>query len=120
MGWELEYYQRENAEIPVLDFLENLEPKIRAKAFLEIELLEEHGTSLPEPYVKPIKGKKYKGLYELRIKFSTNIARIFYFIYVGKKIVLLSGFIKKSQKTPVAELNRALRYKEDYERRCEK
>lgn len=119
MDWELEYYQRENERIPVLEFLKSLEPKIRVKMFLEIELLEIHGTALREPYVKPIKGNKCKGLYELRVKFSSNIVRVFYFLYLGKKIVLLSGFMKKSEKTPKTERERALSYKTDYERRCE-
>lgn len=62
---------------------------------------------LKEPYVKPVKGKNYKGLFELRIKFSSDIARIFYFIYYDKRVILLSGFIKKTVKTPKIELNRA-------------
>ncbi|WP_435050980.1 helix-turn-helix domain-containing protein [Desulfotruncus arcticus] len=53
----MEYYKKENGDIPVLDFLLSLEAKIRAKAFSEIELLEKHGHELREPYVKPIKGK---------------------------------------------------------------
>jgi phage-related protein len=71
-----------------------------------------------EPYVKPIKGKRYKGIFELRVKFASDISRIFYFTYQRKTFVLLNGFTKKSEKTPQRELERALRYKEDYERRC--
>ena len=33
------------------------------------------------------------------------------------KIVLTNGFVKKSQKTPAKELNKARKYKKDYERR---
>lgn len=66
--WEIEYYKKANGEIPVLNFMKKLSPKMRAKAFKEIELLEEYGIYLREPYVKPTKGKNYKGLYELRIK----------------------------------------------------
>ena len=50
---------------------------MRAKAFSKIELLEKHGTNLREPYAKPVKGEKYRDLFELRIKFATNISRIF-------------------------------------------
>ena len=35
----------------------------------------------------------------------------------GQKIVMTNGFIKKTQKTPQAELDKALKYKSDYERR---
>lgn len=118
MDWEVEYYKKENGNIPVLDFLLSLDTKMRAKAFSEIELLEKHGSELREPYVKSIKGEKYKGLFELRIKFASDISRIFYFTYSRKTYVLLHGFTKKTEKTPQRELDRALRYKEDYERRC--
>jgi phage-related protein len=119
MNWEVEYYQKENGEIPVLEFLLSLNPKMRAKAYSEIELLQKHGTFLREPYVKSIKGDKFKGLFELRIKFGTDITRIFYFTFRNNMFVLLHGFIKKSDKTPERELERAKRYKEDYEKRCE-
>jgi phage-related protein len=90
---------------------------MRAKAFSEIELLERHGLRLQGPYVKPIKG--VKGIYELRVKFASNISRIFYFTYHSDTFVLLHGFTKKSGKTPQIELDRALGYKSDFERRCE-
>ena len=55
------------------------------------------------------------GLYELRSNTGTDIARVFYFFFSGKKIILTNGFIKKTQKTPPGELERAYRYKKDYE-----
>ena len=119
MEWQVEYYKKENGNMPVLDYLLTLDAKMRAKTFSEIELLEKHGTNLREPYVKPIKGTKYKGLFELRIKFASDVSRIFYFAYRQKTFVLLHGFTKKSDMTPQRELDRALRYKEDYERRCD-
>jgi len=119
MEYDVEYYQKENGNVPVLDFLLSLQPKMRAKAFSEIELLKKHGTTLTEPYVKPIKGSKYKGIYELRIKFSTDISRIFYFYYRQNTFILLNGFVKKTDKTPELELEKARKYKADYERRCD-
>ena len=119
MSWEVEYYQKENGDIPVLDFLLSLNPKMRAKAYSEIELLQRHGPNLREPYVKPIKGEEYKGIFELRVKFASDITRIFYFAFRKNTFVLLNGFIKKSDKTPQREIVRAKRYKDDYEMRCE-
>jgi phage-related protein len=119
MEWQVEYYKKENGNIPVLDYLLSLNAKMRAKVFSEIELLEKHGPNLREPYVKPMKGMQYKGLFELRVKFASNISRIFYFVYRQKTFVLLHGFTKKTKKTPQKEIKRALRYKDDYERRCE-
>lgn len=117
--YKVDFYQRENGKIPVQDFLLSLPPKLRAKAFSDVELLEKHGNDLKEPYVKAIKGKKYRGLYELRIKFAGDIGRIFYFTYCNHKFVLLHGFIKKTMKTPAKELERARAYMEDYIRRSE-
>lgn len=118
MKYEVEYYKKENGRIPVLDFLLTLNPKMRAKAYNEIELLQKHGPELKEPYVKPLKGKENKGIFELRIKFSSDISRIFYYTYRNNKFILLHGYIKKSQKTLKSEIERARKYKEDYERRC--
>ena len=116
---ESDFYKMENGKIPVQDFLYSLEPKLRAKAFRDIELLKNLGNELREPYVKPIKGNNNRGLYELRIKFSNDIARIFYFTYCNNKYILLHGFIKKSMKTPPKEIERARKYMEDYKRRNE-
>lgn len=92
---------------------------MRAKAFRDIELLKNMGNALREPYVKAIKGNGNKGLYELRIKFSNDIVRIFYFTYYNNKYILLHGFIKKTMKTPECEIERARNYMEDYKRRTE-
>lgn len=117
MSWNVRFYQRENGEVPVYEFLCSLEPKLQAKAFSEIELLEKCGTALKEPYVKPIVGKKYQGLWELRVRFSSDNARGFYFLFSRDTFILLHGFRKKTNKTPSKELERAMQYKLDYERR---
>lgn len=96
-----------------------MSPKLRAKAFRDIELLQSLGSKLEEPYVKHIKGKQNQGLLELRIKFAHDIARIFYFTYYNNTFVLLHGFIKKTMKTPERELIKARRYMNDYKRRKE-
>lgn len=119
MDWQVEFYQKENGKIPVMDYLLTLNPKMRAKAFSEIELLQKHGTELRGPYTKPIKGESNKDLFELRIKFSSDISRIFYFTFRNNTFVLLHGFTKKTEKTPKGEIERARRYKENYERRCD-
>lgn len=115
--FNIEFYKRENGRVPVQEFLLSLPSKLRAKAFSDLELLRKHGNDLKEPYVKPLKGKNNKGLYELRIKFSNDIVRIFYFTYYHNRYILLYGFIKKSMKTPQREVNKALKYMEDYKRR---
>ncbi|MCD8224175.1 MAG: type II toxin-antitoxin system RelE/ParE family toxin [Clostridiales bacterium] len=117
MNWNIELYATENGDEPVMLFLNSLSGKHRAKAIWEIDLLEKHGLSLKMPYVKNIQGERYKGLMELRVQQGNDISRIFYFLPLGNKFVLLHGFIKKDRKTPQKELETALRYKEDYVRR---
>ena len=118
LQWEVEYYQKENGDIPVEDFLLALTPKMRAKAYSDILLLKQLGINIREPFSKAIQGDRYRGLFELRVKFSSDITRVFYFIHEKNTFVLLHGFVKKTNKTPERELNKALSYKIDYERRC--
>ncbi len=119
MDWEIEFYQKETGEIPVEDFLLSLNPKLRAKAYSDILLLKKLGINIREPFSTPIKGEHHKGLFELRVKFSSDITRIFYFLFEKNTFVLLHGFVKKTNKTPERELKKALNYKLDYERRCQ-
>ncbi|OPY00548.1 MAG: hypothetical protein A4E62_02776 [Syntrophorhabdus sp. PtaU1.Bin002] len=49
------------------------------------------------------------GLFELRLKAAEGIARVFYCTVIGKKIMILHQFIKKTQKTPPKELALARR-----------
>ncbi len=118
MDWNVEFYQKENGDIPVEDFLLSLSPKLRAKAYSDILLLKRLGINIREPYSTAIKGERYRGLFELRVKFSSDISRIFYFLYDKDTFILLHGFLKKTDKTPERELEKALEYKLDYERRC--
>ena len=47
------------------------------------------------------------GLFELRIKGQEGIARVFYCTQIGKRIIVLHSFVKKTQKTPIKELELA-------------
>ncbi len=114
--FEIEYYETDNGQIPVYDFINNLPMKIRAKAFASLKILSEYGNNLREPYSKYLD----KGIFELRIKFSTDITRIFYFFIKDNKIILTNGYIKKQNKLDSNEFSKAVKYKEDYERREKK
>ena len=111
--FDVEFYQLPSGEKPVSDFLNSLDKKMLAKSLHSIAILEEFGNALREPHSKPMGD----GLFELRIKFSSDISRIFYFFVVDNKIILTNGFVKKTMKTPKAELDLARKYKADYERR---
>ncbi|MEO6832616.1 MAG: type II toxin-antitoxin system RelE/ParE family toxin [Chitinophagaceae bacterium] len=55
------------------------------------------------------------GLYEIRVEYASNIFRIFAFFDKGNLVIVGNGFQKKSQKTPKAEIEKALKIKEEYE-----
>ncbi|MBQ1176373.1 MAG: type II toxin-antitoxin system RelE/ParE family toxin [Paludibacteraceae bacterium] len=55
-----------------------------------------------------------KGLYEIRVEFSSNIFRIFCCFDEGSLIVLFNGFQKKTQKTPYNEIEKAKRLMKEY------
>jgi phage-related protein len=57
------------------------------------------GPNLGEPHTKAFG----EGLFELRLKGAEGIARVFFCTLVGRRIVMLHSFIKKSQKTPPRE-----------------
>jgi len=67
--------------------------------------MELYGPDLGMPHTRAIG----EGLYELRLKAAEGIARVFYCTIVGKKIVMLHQFIKKTDKTPPKELEIARR-----------
>jgi phage-related protein len=67
------------------------------------------GPNLGEPHTKAFG----EGLFELRLKGSEGIARVFFCTLVGRRIVMLHSFVKKSEKTPRREIAiAAARHKE--------
>ena len=76
-GFNVEFYTKSNGEKPAKDFLLSLDEKMKVKAFGIVELLQEYGNQLREPYSKPLED----GIFELRIKVGNNITRVFYFFY---------------------------------------
>ena len=81
-----------------------------------IGLLEEFGTSLRMPHSEYLED----GIFELRIKQGSDIERVLYFFFTGKKAILTNGFTKKQQKTPPGEIQLAKERRDDYERRHKK
>jgi phage-related protein len=55
------------------------------------------------------------GLYEIRVQQGSEIFRIFCHFDEGQLVVLANGYQKKTQRTPKAELEKALRIKQQYE-----
>lgn len=102
--YKVYYYQNtDTKKIPVLAYILELSKKERAKILKYIDFLALSKGYLDEPYSKHITSK----IRELRIDFSHNKHRIFYFTFVEQKIILLHAFLKKTDKTPPQEISRA-------------
>lgn len=69
------------------------------------ERMQVYGPDLGMPHTRAMGG----GLFELRLKAAEGIARVFYCTAVGRRVVMLHQFIKKSEKTPPRELEIARR-----------
>ena len=108
--FEVIAYEKENGEVPVEEFLDSVSPKIRAKLFGLIGILQEKGNMLREPYSKHLDD----GIFELRCKYGSDITRVLYFFYYERKIILTNGFVKKTQKTPKEEIQIAKNRRKDF------
>ena len=108
--FEIIFYDIADGTEPAKDFLLSLDKKMRAKMLRTIKLLQINGNKLREPESKELDD----GIMELRAKVGSDISRVLYFFVVGRKAILTNGFIKKTQKTPKAEIERAKRYRADY------
>lgn len=113
--FEVEFYEKMNGEQPAKEFLLGLDKKMRAKMVDTITILQDNGYELREPYSKHLS----EGIFELRAKLGSDITRVLYFFYVDRHIILTNGFIKKTQKTPPAEIEKAKKYRADYLKRRE-
>ena len=106
----VEFYEDTNGDKPIEDFFLSLDIKMRAKLLGILEILEEKGNQLREPYSKYLED----GIFEIRGKIGTDITRVLYFFYYDGKIILTNGFVKKSQKTPPKEIQLAKKRRNNY------
>ncbi len=97
--WIIEYYNQK-----VQDWTSSMPIGIRSAYAHLMSLLQEVGVDLRLPHSRAMGG----GLFELRPKGKEGIARVFYCMLVGKRIVILHGFIKKTNETPKKDLDISL------------
>jgi len=105
MNWTITYYsdsvQEEILAMPV-GFL--------GRYLRYTDNMEAYGPDLGMPHTRAMGD----GLYELRLKAAEGIARVLYCTIVGRKIVMLHQFIKKTDKTPPRELETARRRMKEF------
>ncbi len=101
MAWSVVFLNEE-----VKEALDGFPLDIRANFQRIVELIQSHGLEcVREPYVKHLEGP----LWEMRMKGKSGIARAIYVTAVGKRIVIVHVFEKKTQKTLRREITIALK-----------
>ena len=96
MNWNIEYFNSD-----VEDKILALPDGLQARYFKLTDMMLIHGSNLGLPHTKSLSD----GLFELRLKNKEGIGRVFYCTKVGKNIVILHSFVKKSQKIPKKEID---------------
>ena len=100
MSWKITFFNQK-VETEVLAF-----PAGILANFLYIsEMIEEFGPTLGKPHTAPMGN----GLFEIRAKGKEGIGRALFCAAKGREIVILHSFIKKTQRTPKKELEKARR-----------
>jgi len=99
MVYRLSYYN-ETVEAELDAWPVGLRARFRA---LTVRM-EEYGPNLGMPHIRALGN----GLFEIRAKAEKGIGRVFFCTIVGRKIIILHGFIKKTDKIPKRELDIAL------------
>lgn len=106
---EVYFYQTPSGKEPVKEWLRSLPKKDMRIIGFDIKTVQ-YGYPIGMPLTRVLQGTK--GLEEVRCNISNGIARVIFYVE-DNKIVLLHGFIKKSQETPQKELDVAIkRYKD--------
>lgn len=98
MSWKISFFntkiKEETLKFPV---------GILANYLHILEIIEEFGPTIGRPYTAPMGG----GLFEIRAKGKEGIGRSLFCAVKGKEIIILHSFIKKTQKTPKKEIEKA-------------
>lgn len=95
-NFNIDFFNLDNGDCPIKDYLNSLDVKMRAKILWTIGLLETNGNMLGMPYSEHLND----GIFELRTKQGSDVSRVLYFFCVGRNIILTHGLLKRQIKSP--------------------
>ncbi len=114
--YNIYFYKDKNGKQPVIDYMEELRSKKDKDSRIKlnkinnyIQALSTYGTVIGEPYIKHLDGD----IWELRPLRD----RILFVAWNGDSFVMLHCFVKKTQKTPAREIEKAKREFENLKKR---
>lgn len=99
--FSVEFYMHSDGSLPALDWLDSQPLKMQVKFAVLFKKLGDIGKIFNEQKLKHLIGTTQ--LFE----FKADQGRILCFFFVGKRVILTHGFLKKSDKTPRVEIDRA-------------
>ena len=102
-----------NGKVEIIEFFDSLNPKEQAKIKAGMDKLIEQLNNTNFPNEKLSKYLR-DGIFELRVQLINTNSRSLYFFIEGKTIIFTHGFIKKTEKTPNSEIEKAKYVKELY------
>jgi phage-related protein len=108
------FYRTSSGRCPVEEFLDSLPSKVAQKVLWVVQLVRELDV-VPGQYLRKLVDTD--GLWECRIAQGGNIYRLFAFFESGDLVILTHGIMKKTQKTPPAEIRKADECRADWMRR---
>lgn len=114
--YEIYFYKDKNGKEPILEYIKSLKSKNDKDSRIKlnkindyIETLHQYGTQAGEPYIKHLDGE----IWELRPLRD----RILFAAWLNGSFILLHHFMKKTQKTPKREINKAKKELADLQER---
>lgn len=102
-GFDIVFFESAIGRQPVREFIENLTKGEQKEIGSDIKFVQDN-YPVGLPLVRKLKPK----LWELRSHIKSGISRVF-FTFMDKKIILLHAIVKKTQKTPLQEINVAIK-----------
>lgn len=108
--WKIIYYISSSEDNPFSDFLDTLEHSSQSKILRVLHNIQEYGLDSAIPHIKKLSGTPF---WEIRILGKDSI-RVIYVMPAKFQVFVLHGFKKKTQKTPLKELEIASKRYHEY------
>lgn len=114
--WKITYYISPSGDNPFSDFLDALEHSSQSKILRILHNIQEYGLDSAIPHIKKLSGTPF---WEIRILGKDSI-RVIYVVPAKFQVLVLHGFKKKTQRTPIKELATTSRRYQEYTLRNKK
>jgi hypothetical protein len=105
------FYKEEDGSVPILEWLDSLQPKALDKCTVRIERLKEMGHELRRPEADFLRD----GIYELRVGLQHVNYRMLYFFH-GRTAAVVSHGLVKEEEIPAKEIEKTIERKRKYEK----